>query len=114
MNQCTLVINDQYAGTGTGESDTIWSKVVPAVGNAVTGTVLVVNSSGTITITIKLQGSFEGVSWEDISNTTSSGGLDRKKVEGSAQKYCMFRLLVTVAGTTVKALIRAWIAQSSQ
>ncbi len=82
--QSMLAIPDGYAGTGTNEADTIQSRVFPNTGNTVMASILILNTSGTITITLKLQGSYDGVMWDDIASTTSSGGLDRKTLTGSA------------------------------
>jgi hypothetical protein len=113
-SQAIQMLDNVYAGTGTNEVPSVQSGAVANSGNAAVATYLIVNTAGTITVTLKLQGSYNKIAWDDITSTTSSGGLDYKVLTATAVKYPYLRVEVTVSGTTVKALVRAWLALSCQ
>lgn len=110
-NQSMMVLNDAYVGTSTGESDVVISRSVQGAGNAATAIFLIMNLSASTTVTLKLRGSYDGVAFEDVGSTTANA-FGKKKISGTALSFTHYQVLVSVAGTNVAAVVRAWISQA--
>ena len=87
-------------------------------GNTAVLAVTVVNATGTLTnVAIQLQGSYDGTTWENISNSTaiSQASFGFAKQAPGAIAYAFVRVAATITcGTACAYLFSASVAFSAQ
>jgi len=118
MNSATPVFRNQFVSKASGAGNQITSQSVTVNGNKAVLSATVQNATGITTgqFVTKLQGSYDGISWEDVTSGSISTmtGLGYADVAVADIDYAYLRVLAEVNAGTGSVLFDAGIAFSGQ
>jgi hypothetical protein len=116
MASATSVFRGQLLSTVSGFGSVITSPPVQPAGNKAQLAVLVINASASTSGTFKLQGSYDGSAWKDISSgslTQDAFGYNQLSAAVTID-HPFVRVHASISGTNVSLLFDATIAWSQQ
>ena len=113
MNQEVEVFRDHYL---EGTTIAITSQAIPARGNKCVMTGTLTNGTAGSTTTLTLEGSYDGLAWEQSATTFGlAGPIDNQNNDLASMDYAFVRIHAAItAGTTPKSLFDASLAFSEQ
>lgn len=108
------IFRNQFLSTNTGYATSINSQAIAVQGNKAVLSALTLQTSGTVTLTYELQGSYDaGQVWKTIGNVTQNS-FGHNTFSQTGVDYTHVRIVVTISGTTVSALFNTALAFSCQ